>query len=138
MARWVERSGKSVRLDAVELDSQASAGRKTNGLAKAAMSGGTDLLQQPNGGTGIGPDLIHPSLLTIEFLDDDEGEDHIVLIEAEKGVWVGEQDTGVEDESGVHQCLSGFLGCSQRRQLHHLTRELQGSDSIFLSGAPCR
>ena len=60
------------------------------------MSRSTEFFEEPDGPACVGTDLVHSSLLTVEFLDDHKRDDHIVLVESEEGVWIGEKNTGVQ------------------------------------------
>ena len=69
------------------------------------------------------------SALGLELGDDDDGQDHLVLVEAQQGVRVSQQHARVEDEGAlaVGCCHVGF-------PLHpHPTQGQQGADSARVS-----
>ncbi len=90
------------RLDLVQLDAQRAAVGEEHRRAQAARSRGAVLLEQSDGMAGIGAHLVHASLLAVEFFDDDEGDDDVVFVEAERSVGIGEQDAGVEHVGRGH------------------------------------
>ena len=68
----------------------------------------SELLDEADRGPGVGADLVETGLLPVQLLDHDEREHHVVFIESERGLGVGEQDAGVEYEGVGH--LIGLLG----------------------------
>ena len=77
-------------------------------LSQPALLGGAELLDESDGGPSIGADFVETGLLPVQLLDHDERQDHIVFVESEWGLGVGEQDAGVEYEGVGH--LFGLLG----------------------------
>ena len=67
---------------------------------------GPELLEEPQGGAGVGANFVGPGLLSIEFLDHDHRQHHLMLIEAEGRGRVGKKYARVEDEGPSH---SGML-----------------------------
>jgi hypothetical protein len=84
-------------VDPVELNPKRSTAWQRVRCGKATRLGGAEILEQSDGSTGVCTDFVHACLLPVELLDDDEGQYNIMLIEAEKGVRVCEQHTGVEN-----------------------------------------
>jgi len=59
-----------------------------------------------NGSPGAGPYLIGSGLLPVHFLHHDERQNDPVLVETDRGAWIGEEDAGVKDESPNHGLLT--------------------------------
>ena len=85
-----EHLGQAIRVDAVELYSERATAGKSDRLAHAAIPGRPVLLEEAKGPTRIRADLVKPSLLVVELLDDNQREDDVVFIEAEDGVRISE------------------------------------------------
>ena len=92
----VEDLGEPAGPDPVELDAQRATAVQRPRRPQSTRPGSAELLEEPDGAAGVGPDLVRPRLVAVELLDDHQGQYHGMLGEAEDGVGVGEQDAGVE------------------------------------------
>ena len=98
---------QTFRGDPIELDTQRAAAGQRDRFAHPTISRRSELLDEPDRGPSVGADLVQSGLLPIQLLDDHERQHHIVFIESERGLGVGEQDTGIEDKGVGH--LVGLL-----------------------------
>jgi hypothetical protein len=101
--RRVEDLRKPIGDDAVELDAEGAAPRERHSLPETSVGGCAELFEEPDRGAGVRPDLVHPSLLPVQLLDHHEWEHDVVLIESNRRVGIGEQDTRVEDVGTRHR-----------------------------------
>ena len=88
-------------MDTVELDSEASAAGQRNRFAHSSLTRCSVLLQQSKRPTRIRSDFVQPRLFAVELFDNDEGKHHLVFVESENGVRIGEEDAGVENECAL-------------------------------------
>ena len=120
----IEDLGQAVGSHPVGLDAQRAPRRQGDGLAQASGTRSPQLLQESDGPPGVGPDFIHAGLLAVEFLDDHQGEHHLVLLETQRGHGVGEEDTGVENvgaglDCGDHLSTGSQAGGREARIIAH-------------------
>ena len=113
-----EPERKHVSGDVVQLHHQrAAAVANGNGLAQAAVLH-AEVIEQPEGLAGKVAQLgVVP--FPLKFGDDHDGDDDLVLCEAQQCARVGEQDGGVNDEaadggfpSGDGKTGRSFVGCT--------------------------
>jgi hypothetical protein len=76
----VEHLGKSIRVDAVDFDSERPTTGHLEWFREPTASRRTHLLKEADSSASVRTDLVHPGLLTIKFLDNDKGKHDFVLI----------------------------------------------------------
>ena len=130
----VEDLGKAFRGDPVDFETKRSAGRKCRRCCKAPRLGCSEILQQSDRRPGVGANLVHAGLLAIKFLNYDERKHHVVFIETERGMWVGQENAGIE------YVVRGRQGASLSRRMcfRKRRRERSGMQAPGTWSLPCR
>ena len=94
--RRIEDLRETVRSDSVQFDPERAPTGKICRRRQPAGLGCPETLQQSNHRPCVRTDLIHPRLLPIEFLYDDEWKHHIVFIESEQGTGVSKENACID------------------------------------------
>lgn len=89
-------TGKGHRVGVIELDPQAAAIDADRHRGIEAAMGDPQVVQLSQGRAGEVAQL-RVVTLALEFADDDDGQDHLVLLEAEHRFGIREEDGGVDD-----------------------------------------
>ena len=102
-------------------DAERSSARQGHRTRHPPAAGGAVFLEQADGAAGVGTHLIHQRLLAIQFLDDDERKNDVVLLEAK-------ERTGIcQEHAGVEYVGSPFFTRAHKGQACRLSHANQGS-----------
>ncbi len=123
--RRIQNLGKPIGVDSVEFDANGPTAGEPMGLSQSTAPRRPHLLEKPDRTPGVCPHFIHPRLLTIEFFDDNEREDDLVLVESQDRLRICEQDARVENVRLLQGALSG-VPRQHIDQVARPRRELQG------------
>jgi hypothetical protein len=63
---------------------------------------GPQFFQQPDGRSGSRPHLVESGFLSVQFFHHHQRQDDPVFIKPDRGMRIGEEDAGIEDESPNH------------------------------------
>ena len=88
----------------VKQDAELAAIGQRHPLVK--LSGAAKTVQHPRDGSGILPELVGFAFEPVDFFDDLDGQENLVILELEEGVGVVEQDVCVEDVVFLHKAES--------------------------------
>ncbi len=103
VGRRIEHVRHARRADAVQLDSETAATGRATASRKPPVREAPSSSRSRKAARALAPTSSNRVFLSVEFLDDDERKDHLVFVEAEDGVRIGQKNAGIQDVGSSHR-----------------------------------